>query len=93
VDAYDPSGWVDTDIYHGVDFRIYANAVYLRGARFLQALRERMGEAAFLAFLKDYAEQMQGKISTSADLFRIVREHTSVDLSDIIAEYFSHPQQ
>jgi aminopeptidase N len=93
VDAYDPSGWVDTDIYHGVDFRIYANAVYLRGARFLQALRARMGEAAFFAFLEDYAAQMQGKISTSADFFRILRQHTPVDLSDIQVEYFSHPQQ
>ncbi len=93
VDSYEPSGWVDTDIYHGVDFRTYANAVYLRGARFLQAIRDRMGDAAFIAFLQDYAFQMAGKISTEADFFTILHEHTSVNISDILGEYFSHPPQ
>jgi len=33
IDAYNPSGWVDTDIYHGVDFRTYANcSLPARGA-------------------------------------------------------------
>lgn len=88
IDAYSPTGWVDTDIYHGVDFRTYANAVYLRGAQFLQALRERIGDAAFFAFLKDYAAQMAGKRATSADFFRILRKHTTVDFSDIQKTYF-----
>ena len=91
IDAYDPSGWVDIDIYRGSDFRTYANAVYLRGAQFLQALRVRVGETDFLAFLKDYAAQMAGKRATSADFFRILREHTSADLSDIITAYFQEP--
>jgi len=91
IDAYTPSGWVDTDIYHGSDFRTYANAVYLRGAQFLQAVRLRMGETDFLAFLKDYATQMAGKRASSADFFRILREHTGADLSDIISAYFQNP--
>lgn len=91
IDAYDPSGWVDSDVYHGSDFRTYTNAVYLRGAQFLQALRERVGETDFLAFLKDYSAQMAGKRATSVDLFRILREHTGADLSDIISAYFQNP--
>ena len=91
IDAYNPSGWVDTDIYHGVDFRTYANAVYLRGAQFMQALRGRVGDEAFFAFLKDYATQMAGKRATSADFFRVLRQHTSVDISDLIAEFFQNP--
>jgi len=91
IDAYNPSGWVDTDIYHGVDFRTYANAVYLRGAQFLQALRMRVGDETFFAFLKDYATQMSGKLSTSIDFFRILREHTNVDISDLLAEFFQSP--
>ena len=91
IGAYNPSGWVDTDIYHGSDFRTYANAVYLRGAQFLQALRVRVGETDFLAFLKDYAAQMAGKRATSEDFFRILREHTGADLSDIISVYFQNP--
>jgi hypothetical protein len=88
IDAYSPTGWVDMDIYHGVDFRTYANAVYLRGAQFLQAMRERIGDSAFFAFLKDYAVQMAGKRATSADFFRILREHTTVGFSDIQKAYF-----
>ena len=91
IDAYTPAGWVDTDIYHGVDFRTYANAVYLRGAQFLQALRGRVGEQAFFAFLKDYAAQMAGKRATSADFFRILRQHTSVDISDLLSVFFQNP--
>ena len=83
IDAYSLTGWVDTDIYHGIDFRTYANAVYLRGAQFLQALRERVGDEVFFAFLKDYAAQMAGKRATSADFFRILRQHTSTDISDL----------
>jgi len=88
VDAYAPSGWVDTDIYHGGNFRSYANAVYLRGAQFLEALRRRVGEDVFFAFLKDYTVQMSGKHATADDFFRILRQHTNVDFSDIQQTYF-----
>jgi aminopeptidase N len=91
IDAYTPAGWVDLDIYHGVDFRTYANAVYLRGAQFLQALRDQVGEEAFFAFLKDYAMQMAGKRATSADFFLILRQHTRVDISEIVSQYFQNP--
>jgi hypothetical protein len=92
IDAYAPTGWVDTDIYHGVDFRTYANAVYLRGAQFLQVLRGRVGDEAFFSFLKDYAAQMAGKRATSADFFRILRQHSSADISDILSAYFQNPK-
>ncbi len=90
VEAFNPSGWVDTDIYHGVNFRKYANAVYLRGAQFLQAIRERIGDDAFFAFLKDYAAQFSGKRATADDFFRILSTHTNSDPSDIISSFFSH---
>jgi hypothetical protein len=91
IDAFNPTGWVDTDIYHGGDFQTYANAVYLRGAQFLQALRGRMGDEAFLAFLKDYATQMAGQRASAADFFRILRQHTSAGISDIVSVYFQNP--
>ena len=91
IDTYNPTGWVDTDIYHGVDFRTYANAVYLRGAQFLQALRGRIGDTVFFAFLKDYATQMAGTRATSADFFRILRQHTSADISDLVSGFFQNP--
>jgi len=88
VDAYDPSGWVDTDIYHGKDFRSYANAVYLQGARFLGALRKLIGDEAFFAFIKDYSSQMAGRRATADDFFRILRLHSTLDLSGIQQTYF-----
>ena len=88
VDAFAPSGWVDTDIYHVPGLRPYINAVYLQGARFLQALRGRVGDPAFFAFLKDYAAQMGGRIATADDFFRILRQHTSADIIDLEREYY-----
>jgi hypothetical protein len=88
VDAYNPAGWVDTDIYHGGNFRSYSNAVYLRGAQFLEALRGRVGDEAFFAFLRDYTMQMAGKRATADDFFRILRRHSTADFLDIQKNYF-----
>ena len=88
VDAYAPSGWVDEDIYHSGGFRTYANAVYLRGAQFLEALRRRVGDEAFFAFLKDYATQMAGRRATADDFFRVLRQCTPVDFADIQRAFF-----
>jgi hypothetical protein len=90
VESFSPSGWVDTDIYNGINFRTYANAVYLRGAQFLEALRKIIGDEAFFAFLKDYSVTMSGKISTSKDFFRILETHSSANISKLISSYFQH---
>ncbi|HUH97259.1 MAG TPA: M1 family metallopeptidase [Anaerolineales bacterium] len=89
-DQYDPKGWVDIPIYDGGGFRPYTNAVYFEGAHFLDDLRTRIGDEAFFAFLQDYLEQEHGKISTSADFFRILRAHTQTDFSDLIKKYFKN---
>jgi hypothetical protein len=91
VDVYAPTGWVDTDIYHAAGYRTYVNAVYLRGAHFLDALRTRVGDEAFFAFLKDYAVRMAGKRATADDFFRILRQHSAADISDLVRQYFQHP--
>src|SRR5581483_447368 len=83
IDYYRPQGWVDIAVYDGGGFRPYTNAVYFRGAHFLDDLRARIGDEAFFAFLKDYLAQENGKIATSADFFRILRAHTQTDFSDL----------
>ena len=90
VNAYSPTGWVDTDIYHAGKFRPYTNAAYFRGAQFLDAVRGRIGDEAFFAFLKDYAAQMSGKLSTARNFFWILRQNTNVDISDLITGYFKN---
>jgi hypothetical protein len=87
-DPYKPENRVDTRIYEGEGQRPYWNKVYLNGAHFLQDLRARVGDEIFFAFIRDYLAQNKGKIVTSADFFRIFREHTATDISDLIAQYF-----
>jgi hypothetical protein len=90
VEFFEPSGWVDTTVYQGGSFRQYVNAVYLEGAHFMQALRDRMGDEAFFAFLADYAARNDRRIATADDFFRIVREHSGADLQDLISAYFQN---
>ncbi len=89
VTWFSPTGWVDTTIYDGYAFRGYTDAVYLRGAQFLEEIRVRIGEKAFNAFLKDYASSYAYKIATSDDFFETLDRNTDKDYSDIVDAYFS----
>jgi aminopeptidase N len=85
---FQKAGFVDTAIYDGGGQRPYWDKVYLTGARFLEDLRTRVGDDIFFAFLKDYYTQFIGKRVTGADFFRVLREHTSTDISDLMTKYF-----
>jgi hypothetical protein len=87
---YDPSAKMDIPVYAGTGFQPYTNATYFVGAHFLEDLRTRIGDEAFFAFLSDYSAQMNGKIATPQDFFSILRQHTSVDFSDLITTYFTN---
>ncbi|MEW5939432.1 MAG: M1 family aminopeptidase, partial [Chloroflexota bacterium] len=91
VDAYAPHGYVDIPLdtpFEDDMYRQYVNAVYLRGAQFLDDLRTRMGDEAFFAFLQDYLNQFKGKRAAADDFFAILRQHTDADISDLVSEYF-----
>jgi aminopeptidase N len=87
---FDEPGYVDTQIYDGGGQRPYWDKVYLTGARFLEELRTRIGDDTFNAFLKDYYTQYTGKRATGADFFRVLREHTAADISDLMTKYFKN---
>ncbi|MGB8982350.1 MAG: M1 family aminopeptidase, partial [Anaerolineales bacterium] len=87
---FEPGGYVDTPIYDGGGYRPYINKVYLLGARFLGDLRERTGDEIFFRFLKDYYAQSAGKRATSADFFRVFRENTAMDITDLLVAYFKN---
>jgi aminopeptidase N len=93
IDFYNPQGFVDIPIYDGQGFRPYTNAAYFQGAHFLHALRARIGDEAFFAFIQDYLAQGRGKIMTSDDFFRILSGHTLTDYSDIVRQYFQNIYQ
>jgi hypothetical protein len=88
VNYFNPSGYVNGSIYDYSTFSAYVDAVYLNGAKFLDALRTRVGDDAYFAFLKDYASRYAHKHVTADDFFATLRLHTSTDFSDIIQEYF-----
>ena len=87
---FQQAGYVDTQIYDGGGQRPYWDKTYLSGARFLEALRERVGDEIFFAFIKDYYAQFVGKRATTTDFFRVFREHSKADISDLMAEYFQN---
>lgn len=90
VDYYQPSGWVNGTIYDFDGFRPYRDAIYLNGAKFLDALRHLTGDEVFFSFLQDYAARKVHQQATAEDFFAILREHTSADWSGLLEDYF-HP--
>ncbi len=88
VDYFQPAGWVNQRIYDYGGSYPYRDGVYLRGARFLDQVRQKIGDPAFLDFLKDYATRFQGKISTRQDFFDLLSQHSLADFSELIKEYF-----
>lgn len=88
VNYYAPTGWVDTNVYNGGSFRGYTDAVYLRGAEFLEDLRFRIGDDTFFSFLQNYAVLYGHRRATTEDFFNLLQLHTSVDYSDIVNNYF-----
>lgn len=88
ITFYTPEGKIDIPVYDGGGFTPYTNATYRRGALFLESLRQRMGDEAFFAFLKDYFTQMNGKRATSTEFFRVLASHNSADITDLLGEYF-----
>jgi hypothetical protein len=84
---FNPSGYVDTRLENTTAFRPYVNAVYLRGALFLDALRNRMGDEAFFNFLRDYYARHYGQVATADSFFATLAGHTT-NADDLIRTYF-----
>jgi hypothetical protein len=91
VTFYAPEGKINNPVPTYGGFTPYTNATYRRGALFFEDLRKRIGDEAFFAFLKDYYTQMAGQRATRADFFRVLSAHHTVDISDLLVEYFANP--
>jgi hypothetical protein len=90
VAAYAPEGMVNASIYDFNHFRPYINAVYLRGATFLQALRDEIGDPAFFEALSLYA-QLEGESDywrTADDFIDIFWWGSDADLTPIFSAFF-----
>lgn len=90
VMRFQPGGYVDGTIYDVGGFRPYVNAVYLRGAQFLQELRVSMGDESFMKFLNEYLAANEGNIATAEDFFSIAEKYIDKQTLDRIRGlYFS----
>lgn len=91
VEGFDPSGWVDSSINIPGGYTAYRDAVYLNGAKFLQSLRELLGDEAFFAAIKQYINENTYKIASGTDFFNAVRLRSHADLDSLLREYFERP--
>ena len=93
VNYQQPSGFIDGSIYDYDGFVSYRDATYLRGAQFLHNLRVLVGDQPFFSFLQDYLSRSRKQpygLATTQDFFSILEEHTSVNLNELLAEYFKN---
>jgi len=65
----------------------YSAIVYGRGPLFFVALKDKMGAAAFDAFLKDYIHTLSWKIATPEILQALAEKHCSCNLEEIFKEW------
>jgi aminopeptidase N len=63
---------VDSDVFAFSAVREYINAVYLRGATMLHAMREDMGTDAFFEWLRRYSEVGRGQVVGPDFLFSLL---------------------
>ncbi|NDJ77381.1 MAG: M1 family metallopeptidase [Chloroflexi bacterium] len=69
---YDPLGEVDTPVYDFYGPREYINAIYLRGALMMEALRRDLGDEVFFAWLRTYATRMQGRVASPQSFWNVL---------------------
>lgn len=91
VDGFNPSGWVDSTTSIPGGYTYYRDAVYLNGAKFLQSLRELVGDEAFFAALKQYTLENTYKITTQVDFLRAIRAYSGADLTVPLRKYLENP--
>ena len=70
--------------YQGAE---YGAIVYGRGPLFIDALRERMGDSAFDAFLREYTETLSWGIATPEFFQSLAEKHCACDLDDLFNEW------
>lgn len=92
IDFYQPSGWINGSIYDYTAFpnayEAYRNAVYLNGAKFFEELRQALGDEAFFAFLRQYAETHRHQIASTQGFFEQLQAASTQDLTPIVQKYF-----
>ena len=80
---------LDSSIYDFPSDSQYFALLYRKGALFLDELRQQMGDAAYLAMLRDYVAAYRHGIATTADLLRFARSRAPDHVPSLARRYFS----
>lgn len=88
IDRFHPEGQVDSTIYDHSGFESYVRAVYMRGAQFLQNLRNAVSEGPFFNFLHDLSAEGAGRVISAEDFFAVLSQNSAANIEVLIAEYF-----
>jgi len=91
INTYSPTGAVDSTVYEFDTVRGYINAVYLRGARMMHALRHDLGGEAYFQWLHDYVAANRGQIAFPADLWAALPPDALATVRNTASEYLTQP--
>ncbi len=91
VEGFEPSGWVDSTTSIPGGYTAYRDAVYLNGAKFLQSLRELIGDDAFFAAAREFAFENTYQIVSETNFFSAIRMHSDADLDALLRQFFENP--
>jgi len=88
VAYYEPEGKIDLSIYEYGSYAAYRNAVYLRGAKFLENFREAIGRERFEVGLKQYFDTNKFKIASGDGFFSAFNLVSLGELDQVKGDYF-----
>ena len=91
VEPHYPYGYVDATVYEFDSVRLYINAVYLRGALMMEALRTDLGDDVFFAWLSEYAATMRGEVATPADWWGLLSDDDYAATADTRQSFLENP--
>jgi hypothetical protein len=91
VMRFNPVGWVNSTIYQHSTFRSYVDAVYLRGALWMDHFRTVIGDKLFFYGLQNYFQQYQNQITTREDFFGVYQDLGISHIDELVEDYFSLP--
>ncbi len=86
LDLWDPPAGAIPD-----PSELFSTSVYVRGAMALEALRQRVGNAAFLGILRSWAADRQYANGTTADFIALAEAGSGQQLDDLFQRYLLKP--
>lgn len=89
TDGHDKAVNLPVSAYNEGD---YSSIVYQKGPLFYDALRKKMGDAAFFKFLQSYLTKYRWRITTGDDILATALSTCGCDVRDVYQEWITSPK-